>query len=495
MNQPPLPEDPRDWPDDPFTLLGVDRNVDDTTLRRAYSRRIRQYKPEQSPAEFQRIRDAYEKARRQLRWRTQSHAELEGAPSSGAPPAETSATSETTGNSPSADLPELRLSPDPRAEVRLAWKVAGDGDWSEAARQLAHLALRDPDSAEIANRVHWLRVLRPSLHVVDQASRENEPPRLPPTRALRARFLERMRDSFELAYSAEAEVWWTEALAPWERMAFLRSRWWAAANRSEPAFDRIDIDLDAAREMFRHDPHFWFQALVRAAELSCLGRSAAALQLRRRAEERLKEERHQELPFSRLLERLDLARALARSRTEFAPFRVERLMRLAMKGLLGEERDLRDELVTEIVDWQANPIDGLEMLDRVAERHPAFACIIRDLTRGYAAERGSIHSFHEFDETAWLAEGLDGDPDLIDALNRSCHADFLWDAAAEARRRVLAFCLREGVRLPPLLERLREKAVAGPVATDVLCERLRADASLDAVIDGCLALWHVDGEA
>lgn len=74
---PPLPEDPRDWPDDPFALLGVDRNVDEATLRRAYTRRIRQYKPEQSPAEFRRIRDAYETACEELRWRQQFPAEPE----------------------------------------------------------------------------------------------------------------------------------------------------------------------------------------------------------------------------------------------------------------------------------------------------------------------------------------------------------------------------------------------------------------------------------
>ena len=60
MNNPSqLPEDPSQWPNDPFKLIGVTRNVDKRQLRQAYSKLIRIYKPDHFPVEFQKIRDAY----------------------------------------------------------------------------------------------------------------------------------------------------------------------------------------------------------------------------------------------------------------------------------------------------------------------------------------------------------------------------------------------------------------------------------------------------
>lgn len=53
-----LPERLGDWPDDPYQLLGVDRSADVTSVRGAYTRLIRKFKPEHSPDEFQKIREA-----------------------------------------------------------------------------------------------------------------------------------------------------------------------------------------------------------------------------------------------------------------------------------------------------------------------------------------------------------------------------------------------------------------------------------------------------
>jgi hypothetical protein len=60
MSEHSLPPDPASWPSDPYLLLGVDRRVSARDLRKAYHRLIRTYKPEHSPEEFKRIRDAYD---------------------------------------------------------------------------------------------------------------------------------------------------------------------------------------------------------------------------------------------------------------------------------------------------------------------------------------------------------------------------------------------------------------------------------------------------
>lgn len=55
-----LPEDPEDWPRDPARLLGVNSSADEQTIRRAYLKLIRKFKPDAFPRQFQIIREAYE---------------------------------------------------------------------------------------------------------------------------------------------------------------------------------------------------------------------------------------------------------------------------------------------------------------------------------------------------------------------------------------------------------------------------------------------------
>jgi preprotein translocase subunit Sec63 len=46
MSESHLPDDVAKWPDDPYALLGVDHSVDRRSLRQAYVRLIRVYRPE-----------------------------------------------------------------------------------------------------------------------------------------------------------------------------------------------------------------------------------------------------------------------------------------------------------------------------------------------------------------------------------------------------------------------------------------------------------------
>jgi curved DNA-binding protein CbpA len=47
----------------PWEVLGVSPDVSAETLRQAYLKKLRQYPPDRSPEEFERIRDAYSMAR------------------------------------------------------------------------------------------------------------------------------------------------------------------------------------------------------------------------------------------------------------------------------------------------------------------------------------------------------------------------------------------------------------------------------------------------
>ena len=64
-----LPEDLNRWPSDPFEVLNLDRTADARTARRAYFKLVRKYQPDRFPAEFQRVREAYESVENWLKWR------------------------------------------------------------------------------------------------------------------------------------------------------------------------------------------------------------------------------------------------------------------------------------------------------------------------------------------------------------------------------------------------------------------------------------------
>jgi len=66
-----LPEDLNLWPSDPFELLNVKPTDDARTARRAYFKLARKYKPDRFPAEFQKIREAFESVENWLSWQDQ----------------------------------------------------------------------------------------------------------------------------------------------------------------------------------------------------------------------------------------------------------------------------------------------------------------------------------------------------------------------------------------------------------------------------------------
>jgi curved DNA-binding protein CbpA len=45
---------------DPYLVLGIGADADDERIRAAYLARLKQFPPDRSPAEFERVRDAYE---------------------------------------------------------------------------------------------------------------------------------------------------------------------------------------------------------------------------------------------------------------------------------------------------------------------------------------------------------------------------------------------------------------------------------------------------
>lgn len=147
-----LPDDPREWPTDPFRLLGVDWPTTEPDLKRAYTRLIRRFKPEHHPEQFRLVRDAYENALERVKW--YSHfAEPPGVESNPfTPPIEVS----------SEEAP-ARREPSPPSPEEEAWALATAKQEAEAYSRLLDLNRARPDSAELALRLYWLLAVHPSL--------------------------------------------------------------------------------------------------------------------------------------------------------------------------------------------------------------------------------------------------------------------------------------------------------------------------------------------
>ena len=159
-----LPDDLREWPADPFELLGVDRSAADTDIKRAYSRLIRRFKPEHHPDQFRRIREAYEACLERATWFR---------PHTPSPPPPPRPVSPRSDPSPDADEPVVRHSPDlertarqfdpPPDPVESLWELALDGQEEEAYRSLVRLMESDPDNEVLPLRLYWLLALNPAL--------------------------------------------------------------------------------------------------------------------------------------------------------------------------------------------------------------------------------------------------------------------------------------------------------------------------------------------
>jgi hypothetical protein len=177
MSNPGLPDDLARWPADPFKLLGVSRSAGPRDLRRAYTRLIRTYKPEQFPEHFRRIREAYEAALR--------HAERFNPP-----PTPASEPDREDGTRPEAapwddqepsrpgsvfrppspeEMPESsaadgRAGESGRQEDRVEpWELACAGQDTLAYQRLLEQSQRHPGREDVYLRLYWLLATNPQL--------------------------------------------------------------------------------------------------------------------------------------------------------------------------------------------------------------------------------------------------------------------------------------------------------------------------------------------
>ena len=153
MSEHSLPPDPSSWPSDPFRLLGVAPGVSARDLRKAYLKLIRSYKPEHSPREFQRIREAYESLEPFVGRldSTGDRPPVDDEPKPPMPPA-----SETPRDISAPVAGRLEVAPDP-------WDLACRGEPETAYRALIEQEGRGLAREDAYLQLYWLLAILPGL--------------------------------------------------------------------------------------------------------------------------------------------------------------------------------------------------------------------------------------------------------------------------------------------------------------------------------------------
>ncbi|MDB5307331.1 MAG: dnaJ 1 [Gemmataceae bacterium] len=310
MSTPELPDDPRAWPADPFALLGVPRGAGEMEIKRAYTRLIRRFKPEHSPEQFRRIREAYEACLEQGPWffpaRDFPTPDFVRAPVS--PTAETPPADATSGATP---LPEPAPIPHTPVvdEVDRLWDAAAEGRDGDAYTGLVELTAARPDRTELPLRLYWLLALNPLL---DQTRTRRD---WLAAALVRARLSGPAAELYrrELAFDPEPALYGPylgllESPAPPQDLLIV-ARWRLAAAGRTRSWHTADTDLAAlAKVIPDHDESTWLGYVVAVLDWAAWERPQP---LFARARDELDRLRHLELSHSYAFDRVEETAYLA----------------------------------------------------------------------------------------------------------------------------------------------------------------------------------------
>jgi hypothetical protein len=401
MPEPHLPEDLKRWPHDPYALLGVSPGAPAKEVRRAYTRLIRHYKPEQYPEHFRRIRDAFETVQRFGAWYLpppdQGEPAPEPFPDRGSSIDDQGSTEEMADgdDAPPGDLPSSILDP-PGAwragaeedELARLWERACAGEERDAYLALRPLADRPGNPAEVSLRLYWLLRLAPEVdpglspcHWLVHGLRGGD--WYSPCRDLYRREVERCPDEalserFGDLLRADAPL---PLLAEW-----LEWRWRAAGRLGR--WNVVPADLEAVRPRFTADlqDETWARLLLAALDQLAWPSALEAEKATRDgcAELERLTHLHARLDLHRLDVLLDLSRAWKQLRAEGGV--PSALLDLVPRSWTEPAFDLRLPLQAALKGLMRDPERALALFDKVLSRAPVVLAQLVNLIDGVAYE-------------------------------------------------------------------------------------------------------------
>lgn len=479
MSESHLPDDLRQWPDDPYAVLGIGPGTGFRQFRKAYASLIRIYKPEQYPAEFRRIRDAYESLKDWIRWQEEE---------SGGPPAHTDDSFGETGGfqftAASHEAFDSEAGRSFESELDALWDMARLGDLAEAYRKLAEVDRRSPGQEEVCLRGYWMLTLWPSLDPGRQSAewlvaglRRN---------GLGGRLLELYGAELEnnpQEAAGDRAAGLLESAAPAARLVELAALRWKGVPIPQ-RFSLIAADLRRLEHRTEEDEGAWASLLFAALDHLAWDTADPSRSLAAECWRKLESWAAQNQKLAGSLARCDLLLELVRGRN-------------AMLASLGASREFFEPLYHLIPELWMRPVEavrrpllnllkplveapwsGLERLDRLGAQAGA---VLHHLGR-------AIVALYQRSPASWTHSNTDR---LLDEVNGflSAMAARLDPADYEALRPIiLRVCTREGMTVQQFGE-LLYRSNRPPSQYAGLAERLAADAPLHYLCQGCLVFW------
>ena len=412
-----LPDDLRQWPDDPFRLLGVVPPVTEEDLKRAYTRLIRRFKPEHHPEQFRRVREAYETALQHLQWfglfRDSPASEPSASPSPStpttAPPSES-----VTERAPEVHRPLPVIDP-----VEEAWGLALEGRRAEAYGRLIELEQAQPESSKLPLCLYWLLTIDPGLDTErsrhDWLAAALIRSRLDgPARELYRRELSANPE--EALFGPYARLLEAQDVAALALLELARERLAAAGHAR--LWARLNDDLESlAEHTTEFDDAAWLSYLVDVMGYVAFEEKA---EVYRRCSHLLGGLQHLELSQSWAFDRIDELKSLREIWGLAAPV-PEPIRQLVHDAWTGSPRGWQESLVRAST-WAADdPAHALYTLDEVAGDsyvRPFFGTLFRLLNDYFPRTSEYPPGLVRGLITAFLANGIRKDygpmrPDLI----------------------------------------------------------------------------------
>jgi len=458
MSTPDVDSDMGRWPENPYDLLGVSFGVSPRDLRRAYTRLIRQYKPEQFPEHFKRIRAAYEailrdtemagsclpEAGTNVEFQQPSMSLDEEYPAEGPPGS--AGTSSASSHFPEqqhleesvrADLPPRPILLGLEEELDGVWERACRGEEEQAYHQLRDLFSRHPGHKGVCARLYWLLTLYPHLDlssspcdVLSTGLRAN---------GLTGNLLELYRREIKAVPAEAISERCTQLLECSVSAGLITSlvEWrWQAANLLEK-WDIIREDVQRLRlPILREGEETWVRLLVLAITYLTWAPDPTSRLWAQRYYQEI--ERYPHLS-SRLVDDLDRLEFLRGVSTDWLALKARRELPPAWTGLIPLSwthpfPEIRQKMEDFVVWVAQNPFDALRRFDLINDQSSKVLVQFGNLLRQYQSEM----------EVVLPA----GNPSPV--VTRLI-LDFLTEPGPQPYRvlrpRVVEFCLRE--HIPP----------------------------------------------
>lgn len=483
-----LPDDWRQWPRDPFKLLGVAPGVTPRDLKRAYTRLIRLYKPEHHPEAFGRLREAYETLQRLVERGNYLVLDVsgDGAVSmrgNGAPSGssdEAPAASSAERQAESAPCPAAHRAPSRDEQLDERWRWAIEGNAERAYRGLCELHAQAPHLADACLRLYWLLSIEPRL------DRERSPADWLATGLMASGLSGPLRELYrrELAANpAEAQTARSIALvdapaADGHLIDLVVCRWNALARLGQ-AVEAIEADLKRLAPRLRagDNDEAWARLLLAAADQLAFAEGGRAAKLLARCDADLNALVHLQFQLSGELDRLEFARELgsrARSLSRRTPVHDEflEIVRLSWTADIGE---MWPRFMAYLGTVAAAPAWSLKNFDAVAKSAlpllTQFRVALQMLDR-------------------WLEPSAEArtDDELAAAI-----VDFALEIPsgkyADWRLPLLGFCLREVIMPEDAVESLASHREFQLVGDEHVSQSLENDLALICVCHSCRLFW------